>query len=179
MTAPRRRTRPIFSLNAQQQGIQNTDGPIANYRCNGGPRGAHLCKDPATGQTIVPPLNPPSDAMGNPPELNLANCTDNTTGSSALTPVSKFVSDIKGLKADPDGMILVGAITAPPDPYTVEWVPPSAPPAGASGQLWPQVMHSCGAKGGDVNLNPAETMTDGSFRDSRRPHHAVREELPE
>ena len=67
----------IFSLNGGQQSITNPDGPIANYRCNGGPRGAHLCKDPATGQMIVPPLMPPSDAMGNPPELNLTDCMDN------------------------------------------------------------------------------------------------------
>ena len=36
----------IYSLNGSPQSITNPDGPIADYRCNGGPRGGHLCKDP-------------------------------------------------------------------------------------------------------------------------------------
>jgi hypothetical protein len=155
----------IFSLNGGQQSITNPDGPIANYRCNGGPRGGHYCKDPM-GNMVVPPLNPPSFVSGTPPMENFTNCQDNETGSSALTPVSKFVQDIKSLKQDPDNQILVAAIAAPPDPYTVEWVPPATPPQGTSGQIWPQVMHSCGAAGGDdVNPHPAATTTDGSFGD--------------
>jgi hypothetical protein len=158
----------IYSLNGGDQSITNPDGPIANYRCNGGPRGAHRCKDPATGQMIVPPLDPPSDASGDPPVLNLTDCADNETGSSALIPVSKFVSDIKALKRDPDNQILVAAITAPPVPYAVAWQPApiTAAPPGNYGQLWPQVMHSCGAQGGDdVNPMATQTTTDGSFGD--------------
>ncbi len=50
----------IYSLNNGSQNIANSDGPIQNYRCNGGPRGAHLCQDPANGNAmIVPPLTPP------------------------------------------------------------------------------------------------------------------------
>ncbi len=156
----------IFSLNGGGQTITNPDGPIANYRCNGGPRGAHLCKDPS-GNTIVPPLNPPPNASGNPPILNLTDCQDNENGNSALTPVSQFVKDIKLLKNDPDNQILVAAIQGPPDPYAVEWVPPASPPQGTAGQIWPQVMHSCGAAGGDdVNPSPnAAHTTDGSFGD--------------
>jgi hypothetical protein len=155
----------IFSLNGGMQSISNPDGPIANYRCNGGPRGAHLCKD-AGGKMIVPPLTPPADATGNPPILNLTDCEDNEGGSSALIPVNQFVADIKKLKPDPDHQIMVAAITAPPDPYGVVWVPPASPPPGASGQLWPQVMHSCGAQGGD-DVNPLETQStaDGTFGD--------------
>ncbi len=155
----------IFSLNGGMQSITNPDGPISNYRCNGGPRGAHFCKDPG-GKMIVPPLNPPANATGNPPILNLTDCEDNETGSSALTPVSQFVSDIKRLKTDPDRQIFVGAITGPAAPYAVVWLPPASPPPGTSAQLWPQVMHSCGLPGGD-GLNPMATMvpTDGSFGD--------------
>jgi hypothetical protein len=155
----------IFSLNGKMQSITNPDGPIANYRCNGGPRGAHYCKDP-TGNMVIPPLTPPAGS-GNPPVENFTDCRDNDTGSSALTPVSKFISDIKLLKTDPDNQILVAAITAPADPYGVVWVPPSSPPPGTSGELWPQVMHSCGAQGGD-DVNPMQKMpypTDGSFGD--------------
>ncbi len=155
----------IFSLNGGMQSLTNPDGPIANYRCNGGPRGAHYCKDPS-GNMVVPPLTPPASATGTPPIENFTDCEDNETGSSALTPVSQFVNDIKKLKDQPDNQILVAAITAPPDPYGVVWVVPSSPPPGTTGQAWPQVMHSCGAQGGD-DVNPMATMhpTDGSFGD--------------
>jgi hypothetical protein len=164
----------IFGLNGYQQNISNPDGPIANYRCNGGPRGAHYCQDPANGnQWTIPPLLPPADAQGTAtaPTLNLANCEDNEqppmgTGSSALTPVSQFISDIKSLKPDPDNQILVAGIIAPATPYTVAWVPESGGQNTKAGELWPEVMHSCGAKGGD-DVNPASMMspTDGSFGD--------------
>jgi hypothetical protein len=112
---------------------------------------------------MIPPLTPPPDATGNPPILNLAVCQDNDTGSSALTPVSTFVQHIRSLKADPDNQILVGAITGPTDPYGVVWMPATG---SASGESWPQVIHSCGAQGGD-DVNPMSTMhpTDGSFGD--------------
>jgi hypothetical protein len=156
----------IFSLNGGAQTITNPDGPITNYRCNGGPRGGHYCKDPAAGQMMIPPLAAPLDAAGNPPILNLDNCQDNPTGTSALTPVSQFVQEIKTLKSDPDHQIVVAAITAPPDPYSVEWVPSFGPTSATAGQVWPQVMHSCGAPGGDL-VNPLVTQgpSDGSFGD--------------
>ena len=155
----------LFSLNGQQQGTMNPLGPIANYRCN---QFGHLCKD-ANGNMGAPPLAPPGGGGAAPMET-FTDGTANESGNpqqQTLTPVKNFVDDIRGLKPnDPDNQILVAAITAPPDPYTVEWVPPASPPPGTSGQLWPQVMHSCGAKGGDdVNPNPAETTTDGSFGD--------------
>jgi hypothetical protein len=153
----------LFSLNGQQQGTMNPLGPIANYRCN---QFGHLCKDPG-GNMVQPPLTPPG-GNGTPTET-FTDCVSNDSGNpqqQTLTPVTKFVSDIKSKKTDPDNQILFAAITAPADPYTVEWVPPASPPPGTSGQLWPQIMHSCGAKGGD-DVNPASTMntTDGSFGD--------------
>lgn len=160
----------IFSLNtgnggSNQQNIANYLGPVANYRCNGGPEGGHLCQDPGMGNTkIVPPLNPPSDATGN--ILNLTSCQDNDSGNSGLIPVSQFVNDVRALKPDPDNQILVAAITAPASPYGVAWVPEQNGQNTQPGELWPQVMHSCGAAGGD-NVNPMATMnpTDGSFGD--------------
>ncbi len=118
----------IYSLNGGSQNIANPDGPVQNYRCNGGPRGGHYCKDPANGAMIVPPLNPPADVQmsGGVPILNLTNCEDNETGSSALIPVSQFVSDIKLLKGSAaDDKILVASISAPPAPYAVAWLPES------------------------------------------------------
>ena len=157
----------IYSENGYSESLTNPDGPIADYRCNGGPRGGHLCKDPksTSGAYATPPVTPPSDATGSPAMLSLADCKDNDSGSSALTPVSKFVSDIKALKPDPDHQILVGEIVAPAAPYAVEWVPTTTP-AGTK-ESWPQVMHSCGAAGGPgVNPDPStQTVADGSFGD--------------
>ncbi|HZL17090.1 MAG TPA: hypothetical protein VFG23_05030 [Polyangia bacterium] len=164
----------IYSLNGDQQNISNPDGPIANYRCNGGPRGAHYCQDPANNNTwIIPPLNPPPDAQGSSaaPTLDLANCIDNEqppmgTGTSALTPVSQLISGIKALKADPDNQIVVGTISAPATPYTVAWVPEIGGQNTQPGELWPEVEHSCGPPGGgDVNPEATQLTTDGSFGD--------------
>jgi hypothetical protein len=157
----------IYSDNGHPDILTNPDGPIADYRCNGGPRGGHLCKDPrsTSGAYAPPPIDPPSDATGSPTVVQLADCKDNDSGSSALTPVSKFVSDIKALKPDPDHQILVGEIIAPPAPYAVAWIPTMTP--GGTTENWPQVMHSCGAAGGPgVNPDPStQTVGDGSFGD--------------
>ncbi len=134
----------IFSLNGGPQSITNPDGPLTRYRCNGGPRGGHLCVDPATGQTLVPPLTPPPDATGSPPILDLSACRDNDSGSSALTPVGAFVQQIEALKPDPDHQIAVTAILGASGAYNVEWVPPYASTSDGGGLLWPQIMHACG-----------------------------------
>jgi hypothetical protein len=160
----------IYSLNGYMQNILNPDGPIANYRCNGGPRGGHLCQDPhAASPTayLTPPLVPPSDVQGTAtePTLDLLNCEDNETGTSALTPVSQFVNDIKALKTYPDDQILVAAIAAPATPYTVAWLPEEGGQNTQPGELWPNVMHSCGAPGYGVNPAATQHPTDGSFGD--------------
>jgi hypothetical protein len=163
----------IYSQNGYQQNIADPDGPLTNYRCNGGPRGAHYCQDPANGNAwTIPPLFPPPDAQGTAaaPTLDLAGCIDNEqspmgTGTSALTPVSQFISDIKSLKPDPDNQILVAAIAAPAAPYTVEWLPESQGTGTKPGELWPSVMHSCGTKGGPDVSPTAQSATDSSFGD--------------
>ncbi|HEY4186222.1 MAG TPA: hypothetical protein VGP07_14190 [Polyangia bacterium] len=161
----------IYSLGNFMQNISNPDGPIANYRCNGGPRGAHLCQDPhAANPTalIVPPLTPPGDAQGpaTMPTLDLTACQDNETGTSALTSVSRFVADVKALKADPDNEILVAAIAGPTVPYTVSWVPAQAGQNTTAGELWPQIEHSCGPSSfNDVNPEATQLTTDQSFGD--------------
>ncbi len=161
----------IYSLNGFQQNIANPDGPIQNFRCNGGPRGAHYCQDPNSANPMAyatPPLMPPGDATGNPPRLPLVNCEDNESGTSALTPVTKFISDIKALKMDPDNQILVAGIIAPPTPYAVEWDPESGGQSTQPGELWPAVQHSCGpdtSAGPMVNPDSKQFTTDGSFGD--------------
>jgi hypothetical protein len=182
-TAPQNTT--IYSLNGFMQNISNPDGPIANYRCNGGPRGAHLCRDPHAADPtapIVPPLNPPRDAQGSAtmPTLDLVGCQDNETGTSALTPVSKFVADIKALKPDPDNEILVATIAAPALPYTVVWVPEEAGQNTKPGELWPQVEHSCGPSGFRRRQPRGDAAHDRpELRRPRRPHHPVHGRFPQ
>jgi hypothetical protein len=163
---------PIFSLNGDNTNDINTpasvggppDGPIANFRCNGGPLGGHLCQDLNPNSTDMtdfsqPPINPPADAMGTAaaPILPLSNCESNESPSSGLTPVSKFVMDIKALKPDPANQILVAAVTGvtevggdptnlQPVPYTVQWLPGAGP---AASQLWPSIQHNCTSGNGD------------------------------
>jgi hypothetical protein len=149
----------LYSENGGKENLSNPLGPLGGgFRCN---RYGHLCKDPATGATgIMPPLTVPSDANGNPPMLALEDCTSNDTDSGLLTPVSKFISDIRRLKPDPDNQILVAAIMAPPAPYGVVWRPDPM-----TNELWPEVMHSCGVGPTGVTNPAAETTTDGSFGD--------------
>jgi MYXO-CTERM domain-containing protein len=154
----------LYSSNGSNQSIENPLGPIANYRCN---QFGHLCKD-ATGsapdQLITPPASPPFDTSGDPPSLTLTSCESDEECSGLLTPVATFAQQIMALKTDPS-QIVVGAIVAPPDPYTVEWLPPAPPPPGTGGELWPRILHSCGPAGGD-DLNPAGQISgDLSFGD--------------
>jgi hypothetical protein len=162
----------LYSLNGDQQNITNPLGPIANYRCN---EFGHLCRDPLSGQSclIEPTLKPPADARLIPDSgasldvtVNLTDCESNDTSSGKLTAVSSFISGIKALKTDPAHQIFVGAIVAPPTPYTVEWAPEEGGQNTQPGELWPQIMHSCGPAGAD-DVNPAatQTPTDGSFGD--------------
>jgi hypothetical protein len=154
---------PLYSLNGEPQNLTNSLGPIANYRCN---EFGHLCIDPAGDpqRLIQPPETPPGDAQGTPsaPTLNLTSCESLDT-DGLLTPVSALVSGIKALKNDPDQQIVVGAILAPPAPYTVAWVPGAGAQNPRPGELWPQMEHSCGGLGG---VNPlGQVSTDGSWGD--------------
>jgi hypothetical protein len=152
----------LYGLNGGKQSLSNPLGPIGNYRCN---QFGHLCKDPGGSQPdtwISPPLTVPADATGNPPELTLTDCVSNDGSTGLLTPLSTYIAGIKALKVDPS-RIVVGAITAPSIPYTVMWeLPPTDP---MSGELWPNVMHSCGLPGGYTNPAATQMPMDGSYGD--------------
>ena len=145
------------------QNLENPLGPLQNYRCN---RFGHLCRDPVSGDLVMPPLAPPADAQGTAtaPTLDLASCEDDEQETGLLTPVSRFVADIRALKPDPDDQILVAAIVAPTSPYSVAWVP-AGDESTVPGELWPEIEHSCGASGGDDVPAPSISPTDGSFGD--------------
>jgi hypothetical protein len=96
-------------------------GPLQSYRCN---EFGHLCG----GQ--MPPRQPPG-------EIDLGMCVSNEMGS--LLPVGNLVTSLKGLKADPN-RVVVAAIAGPPTPYKVN-VGPSEIKGDPS--MWPYVEHSC------------------------------------
>jgi hypothetical protein len=122
--------------------LSDPQGPLTHYRCN---HAGHLCVD-SHGDQVSPPIEPPADAtsVDGVPTLALTNCQSNER-DGGLTPVSKFVSEIKSLKQDPDNRIAVSGIVGPPSPYGVEWLPE----AGTAGELWPRVTPSCGSEAAD------------------------------
>ena len=69
-------------------------------------------------------VSTPADAQvtASGPTLDLTDCESNDS-HGMLTSVKSLVKGIRALKADPDNQIVVGAIVAPPTPYTVAWVP--------------------------------------------------------
>ena len=138
----------LYSLNGGPDNISNALGPMARYRCN---EFGHLCLDPSGDpqRLIPPPETAPTDAQGTPsaPTLALTEC-ESLDEDGLLTPVSTLVSGIKALKAHPDSQIFVGAIVAPPTPYTVDWVAPVGGQNLRPGELWPQVERSCGSSDG-------------------------------
>src|SRR6185312_425344 len=60
---------------------------------------------------------------------------------------------------------IVGAIAGPATPYTVLWAPEVGGQNVQQGELWPQLMHSCGPARGYVNPEATQHPTDGSFAD--------------
>jgi hypothetical protein len=165
---------PRYSLNGGSSDLGNPLGPLTHYRCN---LAGHLCQDLNSGSTDMtkfasPPLNPPSwhDGTADAPTLTLSNCESNDDSSSGLTPVSKFITDIKALKPDPANQILVSAITGvngtdpstlTSTPYTIAWLPGAG---SASNELWPQIAHACGPAGPGTAPG-GHITTDGSFAD--------------
>lgn len=165
---------PLFSLNGGSSDLANALGPLTHFRCN---QAGHLCQDTNPGSTDTttfasPPLYPPSwhDGTADAPTLSLANCESNDGAAAGLTPVSKFVTDIKALKPDPLSQIFVSAVTGviggaspelTPVPYSVQWLPG---PGSASNELWPQIEHVCGPAGPGTAPG-AQITTDGSFAD--------------
>jgi len=148
----------LYSINNGKNNLTNAYGPLTHYRCN---EFGHWCidrsRDPPT--SIQPPETAPLDAPGAPsaPTLTLTDCESLDT-DGLLTPVSTLVNGIRALKTDPDRQIFVGAIVAPPTPYTVDWVPPVGGQDLRPGELWPQIEHSCG--GGDGSFgDPAVRIT--------------------
>ena len=147
----------LYSINNGQNNLANAYGPLTHYRCN---EFGHLCINPSGDpqKRIQAPETPPLDAQGTPlSTLALTDC-ESLDIDRLLTPVSTLVSGIKALKSDPDRQIFVGAIVAPPAPYTIDWVPPVGGQNLRPGELWPQIEHSCGSSDGSSG-DPAVRIT--------------------
>jgi len=118
----------------------NTLGPLQGFRCN---RFGHVC---ATGGTDSDQMNQIGPKDG---------CTSNET-STYLTHVADYVTFFRGLKADPNDVI-IGLLAAPTTPYEVEL---RTPPGG--GTAIPAVAHTClfngpnGAEVGDPAVRLAQ-----------------------
>ncbi|MBA3539357.1 MAG: VWA domain-containing protein [Deltaproteobacteria bacterium] len=106
-------------------------GPLQSFRCN---RYGHICDQGGADPT----------AMNQVGAKGQCHPADN---SQYLTKVSEYVTYFKGLKADPDSVIVAG-IMGTTTPYSVEL---RSPPGGGTAQ--PAVAHSCsytGANGLEV-----------------------------
>ncbi|MDB4983507.1 MAG: hypothetical protein JWM82_4259 [Myxococcales bacterium] len=111
-------------------------GPQSSYRCN---FVGHLCD----GKKL--------------PLLSGGTYKDCVSAEDGvLLRVSDVVAGLKGLKADPN-KILVAAIAGPPQPYVVtdDMPPTNDDPAGK----WPQVNHSCTQADG-TNADPGVRLWD-------------------
>jgi hypothetical protein len=117
----------------------STLGLLQSFRCN---RFGHVCSEGGADSTA---MNVPGVKTG---------CTSNEA-SPYLTKVGDYATFFKGLKADPDSVI-VASISGPATPYTVEL---RTPPGG--GTAIPAITHSCsyvGSFGGSDVADPAVRM---------------------
>jgi hypothetical protein len=117
-----------------------TLGPLQSFRCN---RFGHIC---STGGTDSDQMNQVGPKAG---------CASNE-GSTYLTHVADYVTFFRGLKADPNDVI-VAIVGAPSTPYEVELRTPSG-----GGSPVPAVAHSCaytGALGVEVG-DPAVRLVE-------------------
>jgi hypothetical protein len=78
----------------------------------------------------------------------LTGCASAEDG--VLIRVSDAVAGLKSLKADPN-MILVAALSGPPDPFVVELDPPGLP---EDPSPWPALSPSCTSRDGGVTARP-------------------------
>jgi hypothetical protein len=111
-----------------------TLGPLQSFRCN---RFGHVCAD---GGEDADAMNTPGIKSG---------CTSNES-SPYLTRVGDYATFFKGLKADPDDVI-VAAISGPTTPYEVEL---RSPPGG--GTPIPAIAHACSYTGSTETVTVAD-----------------------
>jgi hypothetical protein len=105
----------------------------AAFRCN---EFGHLCS-----RNGGPPAAP-IRLSPNPDDLTTTVSYDNCVSSEEkgqLTPVAKFIEQIRSLKDDPNNQILVASIQGLNTPYVEHWI---APPEADTGP-WPEIEHSC------------------------------------
>jgi hypothetical protein len=146
----------LFSLETDHSSLAEPLGPLTTYRCN---RYGHLCKA-ADGTLTAPPLAAPPGMAS----ASFTDCADADGGP--LIPVDQLVQQIRSLKRDPDRQIAVASIVGPTAPYAVTWQPAGMANPQNPNELWPQVLHACGAAG-DAAVNPAapQRTSDGSSGD--------------
>ena len=110
--------------------VGDPHGPLTSYRC-------------AEYGILCGGMSPPLTMAG-----TLSGCQSAEDG--VLLRVSDVVSSLKSLKADPN-MILVAALSGPPEPFTVELDPPGLPD---DPKPWPALAPSCASGDGSVSARP-------------------------
>jgi len=104
-------------------------GPPTSFRCN---EFGHLCSGAAPARVA------PNGLVGD--MFTYDNC-EPAEGAGMLESVADTVGQIKGLKAEPAGQILMASIQGSTGPYVVHWRDPLPPDT----MPWPEITHSCTA----------------------------------
>jgi hypothetical protein len=120
--------------------LASTLGPPVNFRCN---EFGHVCEG------ARPSRHAPGGSVS--ATVDYQSCVP-AEGSGLLKTVAETAAQIKALKADPAGQIIVAAITGPTAPYQVHWKPAQTADTGP----WPEITHSCTA--------PDQSFADPSIR---------------
>jgi hypothetical protein len=113
-------------------------GPLWSFRCN---EFGHLCNINGT-------LQPPPRGAAS----NLQGCVSNDSPSGKLTHLSDEISFLKGLKEDPN-QVIVAAITGPATPYSIEMIEQAS-----DVEFHPNTVHSCVQATGEY-ADPAVRIT--------------------
>ena len=119
---------PLFDT-SQNLTLASQLGPPSNFRCN---EFGHLCDSGA------PSRNAPNGMVTD--TRSYQNCVS-AEGSGLLKTVGDAAGQIKALKADPLGQIIVASIQGPATPYQVHWKAPNTTDVAP----WPEVTHVCTA----------------------------------
>jgi hypothetical protein len=119
-------------------------GPRINFRCN---EWGHICDGAA------PNRNAPTGAVSD--VVTYQNCVS-AEGNGLLKTVAETAAQIKALKADPAGQIVMAAITGPKGPYQVRWKAAQIPDTGP----WPEIAHSCTSDFDGSYADPSVRVTE-------------------
>jgi hypothetical protein len=123
---------------------QSLPSPLGTaFRCN---ELGHVCDG------APPSRYAPNNSLTD--TVSYGSCTSAEGG--ALKTLAETAAQIRALKRDPAGQILMAAITGPKGPYQVRW---KAPRGGVAEGPWPEIAPSCMARDGSY-ADPSVRVTE-------------------